>query len=84
VTFESIKAKLSFNMVSFQLTTAHIFLPKRDEVTGEWKELHNEELHILYSSPNIIRRVKLGRMRWARYLARMGERGKCTSLWWES
>jgi hypothetical protein len=39
-----------------------IFGPKRDEVTGEWRKLHNEELHILYSSPNIIRRIKSRRM----------------------
>jgi hypothetical protein len=47
--------------------------PKRDEVTGERKKLHNEELHILYSSPNIIRQIKSRRMRWAGHVARMGE-----------
>jgi hypothetical protein len=41
-----------------------VFGPKRDEVTGEWKELHNEELNDLYSLPNIVRVVKLRRMRW--------------------
>jgi hypothetical protein len=50
-----------------------IFGPKRNEVTGEWRKLHNEELHILYSSPNIIRQIKLRRMRWAGHVARMGE-----------
>jgi hypothetical protein len=50
-----------------------IFGPKRDEVTGEWRELHNEELHILYASPNIIGQIKSRRMRWAGYVARMGE-----------
>jgi hypothetical protein len=50
-----------------------IFGPKRDEVTGEWRKLHNEELHILYSSPNIIRQIKSRRMRWAGYVARMVE-----------
>jgi hypothetical protein len=50
-----------------------IFGPKRDEVTGEWRELHNEELHILYSSSNIIRQIKSERMRWAGHVARMGE-----------
>jgi hypothetical protein len=47
--------------------------PRRDEVTGEWRELHNEELHILYSSPNIIRQIKSRRMRWAGHVARMEE-----------
>jgi hypothetical protein len=50
-----------------------IFGPKRDEVTGEWRRLHNEELNVLYSSPNIIRVIKSRRMRWAGYVARMGE-----------
>jgi hypothetical protein len=50
-----------------------IFGPKRDEVTGEWRKLHNEELHILYSSPNIIRQIKSRRMRWAGHVARMEE-----------
>jgi hypothetical protein len=42
-----------------------IFQPKRDEVTGEWRKLHNEEFHDLYSSPSIIRIMKSRRMRWA-------------------
>jgi hypothetical protein len=50
-----------------------IFGPKRDEVTGAWRKLHNEELHILYSSPNIIMQIKSRRMRWAEHAARMGE-----------
>jgi hypothetical protein len=50
-----------------------IFGPKRDEVTGEWRKLHSEELHNLYSSPDIIRQVKSRRMRWAEHVARMGE-----------
>jgi hypothetical protein len=49
-----------------------IFGPRRDEVTGEWRKLHNEELHILFSSPNIIRQIKSRRMRWAGHVARMG------------
>jgi hypothetical protein len=53
-----------------------IFGPKRDEVTGEWRKLHNEELHTFYSSPDIIRQVKSRRMRWAGYVARMGEERK--------
>jgi hypothetical protein len=51
-----------------------IFGPKRDEVTGEWRKLHNEELHDLYSSPSIIRIIKSKRMSWAWHVARMGEK----------
>jgi hypothetical protein len=51
-----------------------IFGPKRGEVTGEWRRIHNEELHALYSSPNIIRVIKSKRLRWAEHVARMGER----------
>jgi hypothetical protein len=53
-----------------------IFGPKRDEVTGEWRKMHNEELHNLNSSPDIIRQVKSRRMRWAGHVARMGEKRK--------
>jgi hypothetical protein len=63
-----------------------IFGPRRDEVTGEWRKLHNEELHILYLSPNIIRQIKSRKMRWAGHEACTGEerKGKCTGFWWES
>jgi hypothetical protein len=50
-----------------------IFGQKRDEVTGGLRKLHNEELHNLYSSPSIIRMMKSRIIRWARYIARMGE-----------
>jgi len=50
-----------------------VFGPKRDEVTGKWRKLHNEELNDLYSLPNIVRVVKSRRMRWAGHVARMGE-----------
>jgi hypothetical protein len=50
-----------------------IFGPKRDEVTGGWRKLYNEELHGLYSSPSIVRMIKARRMRWAGHVARMGE-----------
>jgi hypothetical protein len=50
-----------------------IFGPKRDEVTGGWRKLHNEELHNLYSSPSIIRMIQSRRVRWAGYVARMGK-----------
>jgi hypothetical protein len=52
-----------------------IFGPKRDEVTGEWRKSHNEELNYLHSSPSIIRTIKSRRMRWAGHVARMGRRG---------
>jgi hypothetical protein len=51
-----------------------IFGPKRDEVTGECRRLHNKELYALYSSPNIIRVIKSRRLRWAGHVARMGKR----------
>jgi hypothetical protein len=50
-----------------------IFGLKSDELTGEWRKLHDEELHILYSSPNIIRQIKSRRMRWAGHVVHMGE-----------
>jgi hypothetical protein len=51
-----------------------IFGPNRDEATGEWRRLHNEELNDLYSSPNIIRVIKYRRMTWAGHVACMGEK----------
>ena len=51
-----------------------IFGSKRDEVAREWRKLHNEELNDLYSSPYIFRMIKARRMRWARHVARMGEK----------
>jgi hypothetical protein len=50
-----------------------IFGPKRDEVTGEWRKLHNDELNVLYSSPNIVQVINARRMRWAGHVARIGE-----------
>jgi hypothetical protein len=60
-----------------------IFGPKRDEVTREWRKLHNEELRDLYSSPSIMRTIK-SRMRSAGHFARMERRGTRIGYWWES
>jgi len=59
-----------------------IFGPMRDEVMGEWRKLHNEELNDLYSSPNIVRVIKSRRMRRAGNVARMGEERGCIGSWW--
>jgi hypothetical protein len=58
-----------------------IYGPKRDEATGEWRRLHNEELNDLYSSPNIIRVIKSRRQRWVWHVARMGKREVHTGFW---
>ena len=50
-----------------------IFGAKRDEITGEWRKLHNAELHVLYSLPNIIRNLKSRRLRWAGHIAHMNQ-----------
>jgi hypothetical protein len=61
-----------------------IFGSKRDEVTGEWRRLHNKELYALYSSPNIIQGIKSRRLKWAGHVAHMGERiGVYRALWGE-
>jgi hypothetical protein len=52
--------------------------------TGDWRKLDNEELHNLYSSPDIIRMMKSRRMRWAEHVARMGRRGMHIGYWWGS
>jgi hypothetical protein len=54
-----------------------VFGPKRDEATGDWRRLHNEELNELYSSPNIIRVIKSRRLRWAGHVARIGGGERC-------
>jgi hypothetical protein len=53
-----------------------IFGPKIDKVTGGWRELHNEELHNLHSSPSIIRMIKSSMMRWAGHVARIGGKAR--------
>jgi len=59
-----------------------VFGSKRDEVTRESRKLHNEEIRDLYSLPNVVRVVKLRRMRWAGHVARMGRGEVCTGFWW--
>ena len=59
-----------------------IFGPRRDEVTGEWRRLHNEELNDLYCSPSIVWVIKSRRMRWAGHVACVGEERGCTGSWW--
>jgi len=61
-----------------------IFEPRRDEVTGEWRRLYNEELNDLYSSPNIVRVIKSRSMRLAEHVARMGEEMGCLVSWWRN
>jgi hypothetical protein len=57
-----------------------IFGPKREE-DGSWRKPHNDKLHDLYSSPNIVRVIKLRRMRWAGHVAHMGEGEVFTGFW---
>jgi len=59
-----------------------IFGPRSDEVTGDWRRLHNEELNDLYSSPNIARVIKWRRIRWIGHVARIGEERGCIGSWW--
>jgi hypothetical protein len=61
-----------------------IFGPMRDEMTGGWRKLHNEELHNFYPSPSIIKVMTSRRMRWAGHAARMGQRVIYIGYWWES
>ena len=65
---DELRLRMSENRV-----LSRMFGPKRDEVTGEWRKLHSEELNNLYCSPNIVRVIKSRRMRWAGHVARMGE-----------
>ena len=59
-----------------------VFGAKRDEVTGEWRKLHEEELRDVYSLPNIVWVVKSRRMRWVGYVVRMGRGEGCTGFCW--
>jgi hypothetical protein len=71
-------------MVFEKSVLREIFGPKRDEVTGDWRKLHNEELHYLYSSPSMIRMMTSRRMRSAWHAARMGRREMHIGHWWKS
>jgi hypothetical protein len=59
-----------------------VFGAKRDEVTGEWRKLHNEELNDVYCSPNLVRVKKSRRMRWAGHVAHVGGRGEVYIVFW--
>jgi len=70
----SLKAREERKLRVFEnMVLRRIFGSRREEVTGEWRRLHNEELNDLYSSPNIVRVIKSRRMRWAGHVVRMGE-----------
>jgi hypothetical protein len=66
----------------FENGVLRIFGPKRDKVRREWRKLHNEELHDLYSSPNILRVMKSRRTGWVRHVVRMGRRKAYTGFCW--
>jgi hypothetical protein len=60
-----------------------IFGPKRDKIIGDWGTLHNEVLHNMFFSRNVIRMLKSRRISWAGFVARMGRRGMHIKFWWE-
>ena len=66
----------------FENRVLRIFGPKRDKVTGECRKLHNEELTVLYSSTNIVRVIKSGRMKWKGHVACIGDRRGVYTVWW--
>ena len=76
---EKRKLRVFENMVLRRL-----FGPRREEVTGEWRRLHNEELNDLYSSPNIVWVIKSRRKRWAGHVARMGQERGFMESWWRN
>jgi hypothetical protein len=63
-----------FVLFSYNTVLRRIYGPKKEEVAGGWRRLHNEELHNLYTSPYIIRVIKSRKMRWAGHVARMGDK----------
>jgi hypothetical protein len=66
----------------FENRVLKMFEPKRDDVTREWRKLHDEDLNDLYSTPNIFRVIKSRRMRWEGHVARMGRRGVYRVFFW--
>jgi len=66
----------------FENMALRIFGPRKDEVTGEWRRLYNEELNDLFSSPNFVRVIKSRRMRLSGHVALMGEERGCIGSWW--
>jgi hypothetical protein len=68
----------------FETRKVRIFGPKRDEMVGGWRKLHNEELHNLHSSPAIVRMIKSRRMRWTGHVTRIRRRGIYVGFWLES
>jgi len=66
----------------FENMALRIFGPRKDEVTGEWRRLYNEELNDLFSSPNFVRVIKTRRMRLSGHVALMGEERGCIGSWW--
>jgi hypothetical protein len=60
-----------------------MFGPKRDDIIGSWRNLHNEELHNLFFSPNVIRMIKSNKMRWVEHVPRTERRQMHTRFWWE-
>jgi len=71
-------------MMFENLVLRRIFRLRNDEVTGEWRKLHNEELNDLYSSPGVVRVIKYRRMKWFGHVARLGEERVCISYGGES
>jgi len=79
----SLKLREERKLMMFEnMVLRRTFGPRRDEVTGEWRRLHYDELIDLYPSPNIVRVIKSRRMRWAGHVARMGEERGCIRSWW--
>jgi hypothetical protein len=84
---DSVRREVLYNILiesGVPRVLSRIFGPKRDEDTGGWRKLHNEELHNFYSSPSIIRVIKSRRMRWAGHVTRIGRKGMHIGYWWES